>query len=411
MRILGLVCLSSMSLVFMVGCSTAKAADKSAPAPETQSKPATAEPAKASAAEAAKTAAEPVKNAPSTTKPLGWNQASRSRPAEWYKSDEARRIADNVLIYQAANGGWNKNIDMARPLSQEQIDKIVANRDHGTTLDNGATHTQIRFMANMYVATGEKKYYDSFMKGVNYILEAQYPNGGWPQYYPLKKGYSTHITFNDGAMLGAMRVLDNIARGIKPFDIVKDEALKAKCKVAVSKGVDCILKCQISEDGKKTVWCQQHDEVTLAPAPARKFELVSLSGSESAGICRFLMDIDNPSPQVKEAVEGAVVWFNKVKINGIKQTYVPDANGKNGMNKVEVEDPSAGPMWARFYEIGTNKPIFVDRDSVARYNLEDIGYERRNGYAWLGGWGQMVLDGYPVWAAKWTPGRNVLAAK
>lgn len=420
MRITGFLCIICATTLLACGCSSAKGDSNTKSADKTPAKAAAAapvaaekaltEPAPAKPAEAGK----PVDNAKSAAapaKPITWRQAVGNRPAEWYKTDEARRIADNVLLYQGASGGWAKNIDMAKVLTPEQIAKGVAAKDGSSTLDNGATHTQIRFLANVYIATGEKKHYDAFMKGVEYILAAQYPNGGWPQFYPIKGGYSTHITFNDSAMLGGMRVLDGIARGIKPFDIVKDEALKARCATAVQKGIDCILKCQVVVDGEKTVWCQQHDEVTFKPATARKYELISLTGSESAGIVRFLMDVDKPSPQVKEAIEGAVVWFDKVKITGMKQTYVADANGKNGWNKVHIKDQAAPPMWARFYEIGTNKPIYVDRDGIPKYSIDQIGYERRNGYAWVGNWGTMVLDGYPAWAEKWTPGRNVLKDK
>ena len=63
-----------------------------------------------------------------------------------------------------------------------------------------------------------------------------------------------------------------------------------------------------------------------------------------------------------------------------------------------VKDPAAPPLWARFYEIGTNRPIFSDRDGVVKHELADIGYERRNGYAWLGSWPARMLDvEYPAW--------------
>jgi PelA/Pel-15E family pectate lyase len=345
-------------------------------------------------------AAEPSTQ-PEAAKPMTWRQASREKDLEWYKSDEARRIADNVLLYQAEAGGWDKNIDMALALSEEKKAQLLSQKDRRCTLDNGATHGQLRYLASVYAATGEEKYNRAFLKGLDYILAAQYSNGGWPQYYPLRNGYSTHITFNDGAMLGAMRVLDGVARGIKPFDIVRDEALKAKCRAAVNKGVECILKCQIVVDGKKTAWCAQHDEVTFAPATARKYELPSLSGGESAGITRFLMDIDNPGPQVIDAVESAVKWFDEVKITGVREDRVRDEAAKRGWNKVHVSDPNAEPRWARFYEIGTNKPIYVDRDGIPKYNIADIGYERRNGYAWTGGWGDLILgQKYAEWKEK-----------
>jgi len=50
-----------------------------------------------------------------------------------------------------------------------------------------------------------------------------------------------------------------------------------------------------------------------------------------------------------------------------------------GRDKFVVADPSAAPLWARFHEIGTNKPIFRDRDGVPKAFLADIGHERRNG--------------------------------
>jgi PelA/Pel-15E family pectate lyase len=59
------------------------------------------------------------------------------------------------------------------------------------------------------------------------------------------------------------------------------------------------------------------------------------------------------------------------------------------------------PLWARFYEIGTNRPIFSDRDGVPKRELSEIGYERRNGYAWLGKWPQHLLAvEYPAWRHK-----------
>ena len=61
----------------------------------------------------------------------------------------------------------------------------------------------------------------------------------------------------------------------------------------------------------------------------------------------------------------------------------------------------AKPIWARYYEIGTNKPFFSDRDGVKKYTIAEIGYERRNGYAWYGDWPQQLLEtDYPAWMKK-----------
>src|SRR5207253_2691214 len=109
---------------------------------------------------------------------------------------------------------------------------------------------------------------------------------------------------------------------------------------------------------------------------------VSLSGNESVEIVRLLMSIDKPSPAVVEAIEGAVAWFESAKVMGIKLVSKPDEKSPKGKDRVAIKDKDAPPMWARFYEISTNKPIFSDRDAVVKYDLSELGYERRNGYSW-----------------------------
>ncbi len=346
---------------------------------------------------------------PATAK-VTWRQAVSPKDMNWYKTDEAKRIAENVLLYQGDIGGWDKS-DMTSVMTDAVRERLkTTSKDRRCSLDNGATHTQLRFLANIYSVTGEERYKKALLKGIEYLLAAQYPNGGWPQFYPLRGSYSDYITFNDGAMIGAMRTLDEVARNRKPFD-VGDEALRARCAEAVKKGVDCILKCQIKIYGQKTAWCQQHDEVTFEPVGARAFEVPSISASESTGIVRFLMDIHEPSPEIISAVECAIKWLDSVKITGLREQYVKDDNWRTGRNKVHIKDPNAPPLWARFYEMGTNRPIYVDRDSIPMYSIDQIGYERRNGYAWTGQWPNLVLPNYDQWAAKHTPGRNILSKK
>jgi PelA/Pel-15E family pectate lyase len=228
---------------------------------------------------------------------------------------------------------------------------------------------------------------------LDYLFKAQYPNGGWPQFYPDLSGYYKHITFNDDAMIGVMKLLRDVAAG-KPNYVFVDEARRANAARAVEKGIECILKTQVIVNGKRTVWCAQHDEVTLAPAPARKFEVTSLSGGESVGIVRFLMSIKNPSPAVVEAVEAAVAWFEQTQLRGIKWI-------DNGSDRVVVKDSTAGPIWARFYEMGTNRPVFVGRDGVVKYDVAQIEHERRTGYNWyVDEPAKLLQKDYPAWRRK-----------
>jgi len=311
------------------------------------------------------------------------------RSNDWYGSDEAKRIADNVLTHQSDLGGWPKNTDTTVP--------YTGRRDAlRPTFDNGATTDELRLLAKVFSATKESRYRNAFEKGLDYILQAQYPNGGWPQSHPPGKGYHRHITFNDQTMVRLMTFVREVARD--PSYVFVDQRRRKAAADAFDRGVACILKCQIIVDGKRTAWCAQHDENDFRPRPARSYEPASLSGAESVEIVRLLMTIEKPSPEIVTAVEAAVAWFEQAQLRGIRQVVQPDAQSPTGKNKVVIEDPNAPPLWARFYEIGSNRPLFLDRDGVPRYRLADIGYERRNGYAWLGGWPQPLLErDYPNW--------------
>lgn len=338
----------------------------------------------------------------SQTATVPWSQCLR-QPDAWYGSVEAVRIADNLLLYQHDNGGWEKNIDMASVLTDRQKAVLLAQKKAGeTTIDNGATFSQMTFLARVSDTAKTERYQKPFLMGLDYLLAAQYDNGGWPQFFPLRKGYYTHITFNDNAMIGVMTLLRDIARKKVPYAFV-DETRRARAEKAAASGTACILKCQVKVGDKLTVWCAQHNESTFLPASARAYELVSLSGSESVGITQFLMEIERPSPEVIRAVQGAVAWFDAVKLTGIRVERKPDSKGPKGLNRVVVNDPTAPPLWARFYEIGTNRPMFCDRDGVVKRQLSEIGYERRNGYAWLGDWPHRLLETeYPAWRTKWS---------
>ncbi|MCX6132805.1 MAG: pectate lyase [Ignavibacteriales bacterium] len=334
--------------------------------------------------------------------------ASLTQREHWYGSPEAIRIADNLLLYQFPSGGWPKNIDMAEVLDEVSRKQLKAiNHLDSSTIDNSATYTQLRYLAKVYRETKLGQFKTSFIRGFDYLLRAQYENGGWPQFYPLRQGYYSHITFNDDAMIGAMKLLRDASRGGADFAFL-DEERKAKAATAVEKGIRCILKCQIRVNGDLTAWCAQHDEKDFSPAKARTYELPSLSGEESVGIIEFLMGIENPTGEIIASVQAAVKWFKKVKIYGIKVTEVSDTLGPEGRNRIVLKDSSAKPMWARFYEIGTNRPFFCGRDGVKRYALAEISFERRNHYSWLGYWPQRLLEKeYPEWVKKHSV-RNVL---
>jgi PelA/Pel-15E family pectate lyase len=328
---------------------------------------------------------------------------------EFYATKQAIRIADNLLLYQRDSGGWQKNIDMASTLSEKDKARLrKAKTGNDSTLDNSATRTQMRYLAIVHQATGIERFQDAFLKGLDYVLEAQYDNGGWPQRYPNPTGYSKHITFNDGTMIGVLNLLRDVAEKKPPYIFVDEDRCR-RAKKAVQKGIECILKCQIVAKGRKTAWCAQHDEKTFAPRKARSYELPSISGAESVGVVRFLMSIDSPSPEIIEAVQATVAWFDEAKLEGIRVIRKQDSSKPRGFDRVVIEDASAPPIWARFYDIETNKPIFCSRDGIPKETLAEISYERRNGYSWLGYYAtDLLANEYPTWQKKWAPAKNML---
>ena len=323
-----------------------------------------------------------------------------------YKVSEIEKIADNIILFQKNNGGWAKNYDMQAILSQEQIIKVKESKNKlNTTIDNGATHSQLTYLAEVYTITNKEKYKNSFLKGLDYLFSAQYDNGGWPQFSPDTSGYRKHITFNDGAMVGVMNLLFDIVYKNTSHEFI-DQEYYSKSQKAFSKGIDCIINSQIVEAGKTSVWCQQHDHLNLSPQNARTFEPAAICNMESAEIVLLLMKIDDPSTEIKNSIVNAVKWFEESAINGIKVEVVEAPKVEfmyhtTSRDKIVVKDPKAPRIWARFNELKTHKPLFCRRDGVIVYSMEEVERERRTGYGWYNYTPEIVLKNYPNWQQKW----------
>jgi len=330
-----------------------------------------------------------------------------------YKPTEISNIADNMVLFQKNNGGWPKNYDFFAILTDKQKDTVRAAKGVlNTTFDNGNTYTQIAALSIAYTITKDVKYKISAIKGLDFILTAQYKNGGWPQYYPLEKNYSRCITYNDGVFVGVMTLLKDIYE-VKPQYAYIDNKYRLKLKGVYDKGIECILKTQINDAGKPTAWGQQYDEVMLQPAWARKFEPASICNKESADLVIFLMSIDHPKKEIVGAIQNAVAWFEVSKIYNTKVNTIPAERivtpfRVSVSDRVVVEDKTAPPIWTRYYELKTHKPLFCNRDSKVVYSLAEVLRERRDGYGWYTYSPQQVLNMYPEWQKKWAPNNDVL---
>ncbi len=311
-------------------------------------------------------------------------------------------IAEKMLFYQRAVGGWPKavnevKLDYQKTLTVLEAKTALADSLHiDATFDNEATSREIKYLMTAYIKTANPRYLAAVEKGVAYCLRAQNAKGGWPQYFPDASLYRAQITYNDNAMVNVLNILGDIVEGKNGFDKI-NPVFKPAAEMAIKKAIDCIIDTQIKVNGKLTAWCTQYNPITLVPEMARKFELASISANESVAIVRFLMRQRQPSVAIKQAINAAIEWFQAVRVNGYRYQDVAAPDQPKGKDRVLVADANAS-VWARFYEIETNKPLFSGRDSQKKYDVKEIEWERRTGYAWYGVWPETLLNkDYPQW--------------
>lgn len=319
-----------------------------------------------------------------------------------YSAKQVPEIVENILLFQREDGGWPKDYDMTAILTPEQREKVVATRaNHDSSYDNGNLHSQVDYLARAYAQHPDVRMREATEKGLDFMLQSQYAHGGFPQRYPNAKSFHAHITLNDGAMIGIMRVLRSVGKSQPHFAWLDDDR-RTRARDAVRKAVECLLLCQIQVESNRTGWCQQHDENNFQARPARTFELASLCPQETTEVVCFLMEQDELRPTDLAAMDSAIDWLKTVRIAGLRLERVAAEEvtflrHKANFDVVAVIDPIARPIWARHYEIGTNRPIFAGRDGIKKYDLSEIERERRTGTVWYGHWPEKLLKDYAAW--------------
>jgi len=333
------------------------------------------------------------------------------KDAAWYGSPEARHVADVIVSFQTPAGGWSKNQDRTGPLrlpgqpyASDNNSRHLSENDFDAarepkwgyvgTLDNNATITEMRFLSKVSRQTpgpeGEP-YRQSFLKGVRYLLAAQFPNGGWPQVWPLEGGYHDAVTFNDNAVSEAAALLTEVSEARPAFAFVPAD-LRAQAGAAARKGRAVIVAAQIRVDGKPTIWGQQADPFTLAPVAGRNFEPPALSTGESADLLLYLMSLPDPTPAEVAAVHAGVAWMKGSALMG--KAWIGGKGDPEGRRL--VDQPGAGPLWSRYYSTA-GKPVFGERDKTLHDDVNELSLERRNGYAWIGTQPAKAIKVYETW--------------
>ncbi len=332
-----------------------------------------------------------------------------NRDSSCYASPEAHHIADIILSYQTPAGGWSKNLDMSRSrripgesFAPDNRSKFLSPGDFDTpldpgwnyigTIDNDATTTQIIFLAKVISAVGAENgrpYRAAFKRGLEYLFAAQFPNGGWPQVWPLEGGYHDAITYNDNAMIHVAELMRSVADGKGDFSFVARD-IRSRAAASFARAILCILATQIVSNGILTVWPQQNDPLTLKPVSGRNFEPPAECSSESAEVLLLLMnDLPNPTAAEERSIRSAAAWFKRTAIYG--QSWHRTSEGL-------VPTPGAGPIWSRFYQTGTELPVFGDRDKSIHDKVNELSKERQTGYRWYGSDPQSALVRFEKWS-------------
>jgi PelA/Pel-15E family pectate lyase len=263
-----------------------------------------------------------------------------------------RQTANALVWGQHPAGGWHYFIDFA-PEGIEQWYRDVGTQCWGweeyyhyygnCTFDDNTTTGATDFLLDLYRATGDPTYRAPLLKALGFILDAQYPLGGWPQRYPIQvdrlsdhgPGYSAHYTFNDGV------TANNIYLLLKAYDALGNEAYLE----AARRGMFFVATSQ--HGAPQTGWAQQYD-MRLEPGAARGYEPAGLSPATTVDNIGHLMQFFKITGDTRflRGIPSALDWLDNSRL--------PEGHS------------DAGHTHAMFVEIGTGKPLYAHREGTSR---------------------------------------------
>lgn len=254
---------------------------------------------------------------------------------------------------QRKEGGWDHRVDVGHMVPGRSPVRQSGN----CTFDDNITQGAVTFLMDLDREIDEEWLTSSISRALSFIMAAQFFNGAWPQWYPLIGGYHDYYTYNDNAINDCIRVM---------FAAHRQYGNHAYLASALAGG-EFILASRLSEE--QPVWAQQYSH-DMQAAWARTFEPPGIDTAVSASNIKMLIDLYLNTGDYKyiEPIPAAIDWFERSKLSD--------------------------NLWARLYEVGTNRPIYGDRDSKVHYTLEEISEERRTGYSWQRSWGVSAIEEY-----------------
>ena len=289
---------------------------------------------------------------------------------EAYQSTGERLLLDAALDAgrslvrgQMHSGGWTNRIEfdpIARKRLAYRIDGPPAAKARNiSSFDDDQTQSALRLLMRLDRATNEKDaaIHEAAVYGLTAVLRNQHRNGAWSQVFdgahvrsdkPKQASYPPewsknypggdywwHYTFNDGAMGAVIEML------LEAAQIYNDPNYK---QAAIRAG-DFILAAQMPKP--QPGWAQQYNP-EMQPVWARKFEPPAVSSTESVGAIQTLLALHRATGEERflTPIPAALEW--------LKKSAMPDGR------------------YARFYELQTNKPLFLTKDYQLTYEPNDL---------------------------------------
>ncbi|MFI1773594.1 pectate lyase [Thalassobellus citreus] len=288
-----------------------------------------------------------------------------------YYLKAAQKAAAAVIWGQSNEGGWNYVVDFAGDRSLKQWYNTIGKNgwrleefQHyygNSTFDDDVTSDATRFLLRMYLEELDPKYKPALDKAIEFVLKSQYPNGGWPQRYPLMYNYEKHgfpdyssfYTFNDDVIweninlliqcylvLGEERFLDPIYRGMNFYKISQHSS--------GAWGQQLNMKMEVAS-------ARTYEPAAFLPGATSENTFLLMKFYELTGDRTFL-----------EGVPKAINWLEKVTLPADK-----------------VDAHRTHPT---FVEIKSNKPIYVHRKgSNVKYGRYYVDYDDKNLLSHYGG--------------------------
>ena len=258
-----------------------------------------------------------------------------------YYYQAAEKVAGALIWGQHRSGGWNYFIDFAGPSSTKHWYETIGKNawrmeefhhyaDNGTFDDIG-TSEAAQFLLRLYLEKQDPKYRPALERAVNFVLDSQLSNGGWPQrwpYDPTYPEYQGYITFNDNVA----------AENVKFLTMVYQYLGDTRVLEPIRRGMEIYLLTQ--QPAPQAGWALQHTP-DLKPAAARSYEPLALATHTTASNVEQLMNFYRATGDRRylARIPEALAWLEMVRL----------------------PEPRNGRSHPTYVETGTNRPIYVHR--------------------------------------------------